>query len=1448
LGTREITQDNVPDVNLSIAPEVLEIQVDAPDMGQATMWKWTWEQSTLPYARRTITNSNELNVPLYKEGTYVVNNFAAYDIHGSMTQTHSLYLKWVDGAGTDNLVSWATSAGPISDTHPDINGGNATDVQRITVNVPSTITLPSLTNPAVSYSVVNNGNGGYTFSGSAKGDNPNLGPFYRGGTYTININATGHPFYFTTDNGTNFSSGSYFGEYTSGVTGSRTDSGTITFTVPAGAPDTLYYQCGNHGVMRGEITVKDLAVETNINGNYVVYFQHTQEGHKTAVELRPIPSLVNQMCLVYDSTSGKFVPQDLATYVENTPSFENKIREVAGTAELVVEDGSAVIAKVNVYDDSTYLPLTGNNPGDQAFATDTDILYIWDGSAWQQAGAANSDDLTEGSTNLFFTDARVSSYLSSNDFDTATNIVASITDSAPATLDTLNELAAALGDDPNFATTTANNIATKLAITDFTSTADTWIGTKDTGALSEGSNLYYTNTRVDARIALQAGSNLDLSGKSTSDLSEGTNLYYTDARADARITASDTDALSEGSTNLYYTDARVKSSTITGGSLRGTVNNTTVQYATSYSGTPAQGSFFFDSLNQKLKVYTGSVFVDAVPASGGGGGGGDETDANATFRKYTYSITSSTNAISGADDNTETLSYTTTGQNVEVYRNGVKQVEGASNDYVATTGSSVNFTYNLSSGDVVDVQVYELLTNDAYYLKTETYTQAEVNSQISTGLSGLVDSAPTTLDTLNELAAALGDDANFSTTVTNSIADKLPLAGGTMTGTLNVDVADLFVKDTTGGALGQVQIGAGTAQGFINIQKGDGTRNVQLFSDGDSYLNGGNVGIGTDNPTSRLHLKAPTNQTIQMKLQPGSDTAESEIAFVNAASNATKGYIKYKHSSDEIGFRTNGTEWVTINNIGDVNFNSNAKIQANGVVRYGNNSTGIGALSYGNNLITMEALSTNTSVRLTPSGTGIAEVFSSQLSVKDDNVGGTVLRLWNTDTGGKNWSLYSTASGNGEGAGHFLWNNGTSVPMIIQGGGNVGIGTIDPNTKLEISSLYGTTLRLSSTRNSNAWTPGQSIGQIQMYSADGTAPTASVRASIDAVVENASGNEVDLVFRTYNNTERLRITSDGKVKPGEFVLPVATTAPSSPVVGQQYYNSNSGAVLTYDGTVWKSSTGGVVASGGTESTYTAGGLSYKSHTFTSSGTFVVEGQGDIDIMIVAGGAAGGGHGGNDGSGGGGAGGMVVQTGVSAAPGTYNVIIGAGGGATGGATRGNNGSNSSVSLSGAITAIGGGGGGSETSGARIGKDGGSGGGAGGYGVKAGGLGTNGQGNNGGPCTGPGDGGGGGKGAAGNSGTTGTGGAGSGNAFRTGSNIDYAGGGGGSGDQRNSRGSGGGAGGSGGGGAGSNATSGSTPGNGSVNTGGGGGGAAGQNYAGATVSGSGGSGIVVIRYAL
>ena len=53
------------------------------------------------------------------------------------------------------------------------------------------------------------------------------------------------------------------------------------------------------------------------------------------------------------------------------------------------------------------------------------------------------------------------------------------------------------------------------------------------------------------------------------------------------------------------------------------------------------------------------------------------------------------------------------------------------------------------------------------------YTIAQTDTAISTAISSLIDSSPTALDTLNELAAALGDDPNFATTVATSIGTKV---------------------------------------------------------------------------------------------------------------------------------------------------------------------------------------------------------------------------------------------------------------------------------------------------------------------------------------------------------------------------------------------------------------------------------------------------------------------------------------------------------------------------------------------------------------------------------------------------------------------------------------------------------------------------------------------------
>ena len=63
-------------------------------------------------------------------------------------------------------------------------------------------------------------------------------------------------------------------------------------------------------------------------------------------------------------------------------------------------------------------------------------------------------------------------------------------------------------------------------------------------------------------------------------------------------------------------------------------------------------------------------------------------------------------------------------------------------------------------------------------------TQIATTAYVQTEITDLIAAAPGALDTLNELATALGNDASFSTTVTNSLATKLPLAGGTMSGAI----------------------------------------------------------------------------------------------------------------------------------------------------------------------------------------------------------------------------------------------------------------------------------------------------------------------------------------------------------------------------------------------------------------------------------------------------------------------------------------------------------------------------------------------------------------------------------------------------------------------------------------------------------------------------------------
>ena len=387
-------------IDNTIEPETLNFATDVRGAGQNAHWLWSWNPTTLPYARAPISLSNEGEIPLYKAGTYQLDNFAAYNTNGNSTQTHSIKLKWIEEPGDANLVDWVTydSSNTVA-----FEGVTSTPqkTQRLTWQVPTTITVPTLNTSTQNYNIGAE-TGAYTFSGIASGSNPTLGPLYRGNTYNFVLDSTtsGHPFYLTTDSNGEWSQGTYGGEYTSGVTNSRgagssgTDA-TVTFVVPSNAPDTLNYQCGNHQAMNGTLTIKDLEVDSSGDGEIFMFFQHAQEQHKTQVRIKESPRIVPQMCLTWNGTKGKYVPQDLRNYMDLTPSFVTRVREEIGdrsvdsAATLNLIDSDYVSARVSGVDsgsvsaivDSDYVSARVGSTEQHTTLTQNGTLYVLNGSA-----------------------------------------------------------------------------------------------------------------------------------------------------------------------------------------------------------------------------------------------------------------------------------------------------------------------------------------------------------------------------------------------------------------------------------------------------------------------------------------------------------------------------------------------------------------------------------------------------------------------------------------------------------------------------------------------------------------------------------------------------------------------------------------------------------------------------------------------------------------------------------------------------------------------------------------------------------------------------------------------------------------------------------------------------------------------------------------------------------
>ena len=211
-------------------------------------------------------------------------------------------------------------------------------------------------------------------------------------------------------------------------------------------------------------------------------------------------------------------------------------------------------------------------------------------------------------------------------------------------------------------------------------------------------------------------------------------------------------------------------------------------------------------------------------------------------------------------------------------------------------------------------------------------TKVATTAYVETATAALVDSAPGTLNTLNELAAALGDDANFSTTVTNSIAAKLPLAGGTLTGHLRGTTFGTNLTTTVG--VGGTPADANTAEigpGYINLARDDtaDAKQILFAKNGTIHsfiettttaaanglnIGGANVGIGTTSPDALLHLNDSGNTQLRLTTTQDSNTPTAQIAY-----SAGSGYflrLGDSANNEDVMLRTYGNSVFNGGNVG----------------------------------------------------------------------------------------------------------------------------------------------------------------------------------------------------------------------------------------------------------------------------------------------------------------------------------------------------------------------------------------------------------------------------------------------------------------------------------------------------------------------------------------------------
>lgn len=275
----------------------------------------------------------------------------------------------------------------------------------------------------------------------------------------------------------------------------------------------------------------------------------------------------------------------------------------------------------------------------------------------------------------------------------------------------------------------------------------------------------------------------------------------------------------------------------------------------------------------------GNQEANAVAISGGTVAGVAQTNGTingtvigaSTAAAITGTLITATTGFSG------TLTGDVTGNTTGTHVGGVTgNVTGnLTGNVTASTGTSSFNDVTINGGLNMNAGTTATITN----LTSPTNTNdAATKGYVDTSISNLVASAPAALDTLNELAAALGNDASFSTTVTNSIAAKLPLAGGTMSGNIAMGTNKI-----TG--LGTPSAGTDAAtKAYVDSASSSGLPTTGGTMSGNIAMGGYKVtGLGT--PTASDD--ATTKTYVDGILGSATSAATSASAAATSATNAS---------------------------------------------------------------------------------------------------------------------------------------------------------------------------------------------------------------------------------------------------------------------------------------------------------------------------------------------------------------------------------------------------------------------------------------------------------------------------------------------------------------------------------------------------------------------------------